>query len=108
MILALKIGISSRSLGDYKKLEINGQKIEMMRGDTEEEKAIEIKELLESLNEEIGGYIDEPCDVTMEINGATTYQGGGGLKALIFDVSGNIEKSSGVKIVLNFKINPRK
>ncbi|MDO8724811.1 MAG: hypothetical protein Q7J35_01925 [Candidatus Methanoperedens sp.] len=106
--MALKIGISSRSPEDYEKLEIDGQKLEVMRGKIEEEKAVEIKELLESLNEEISGYIDEPCQVTMEINGATSYQGGGGLKALIFDISGNIEKSSGIKIVLNFKINPKK
>ncbi len=106
--MTLKIGISSRSSEDYEKLEIDGQKLEVMRGKAEEEKAIEIKELLESLNEEIGGYIDEPCDVTMEINGAASYQGGGGLKALIFDISGNVEKTTGIKIALSFKINPRK
>ena len=106
--MTLKICVASRSPGDYKKLEIDGQKLEVMRGKAEEEKAIEIKELLRSLKEQIGAYIDEPCDVTMEINGATSYQGGGGLKALIFDVSGNIEKKSGIKIVLNFKINPKK
>jgi hypothetical protein len=90
--MTLKICVASRSQGDYEKLEIDGQKFEVMRGKVKEEKAIEIKELLRSLKEEIGACIDEPCDVTMEINGATSYQAGGGLKALIFDVSGNIEK----------------
>lgn len=106
--MALKIGISTQSPEDYEKLEIDGQKLEVMRGKAEEQKAIEIKELLQSLNEEIGEYIDEPCDVTMEINGTTSYQGGGGLKALIFDISGNVEKTSGIKMVLNFKIHPKK
>ncbi len=89
-------------------MEIDGQKLEVMRGKAEEEKVVEIKELLESLNEELGDYITEPCNVTMEINGATSVQGGGGIKALIFDISGKMEKTSGVKIVLNFKINPKK
>lgn len=78
-----------------------------MRGE-EEEKIIEIKELVESLNEELGEYIDGTCDVTMEINGVTSYEGGGGLKAFIFDISGKTGKTSGMKLVLNFKVNPKK
>lgn len=79
-----------------------------MRGKTEEEKVIQIKELLESLNKEISENIDEPCDATIEINGTASYQGNGGIKALIFDISGKTEKKSGVKLVLNFKINPKR
>ena len=105
--MVLKIGVSCRGSDDYEELEIDGQKLEIMRGKVEE-KAIELRELLEALNEEIGGYIVEPCNVKMELSGATTYHGGGGIKALIIDVSGKVERTSGVKIVLNFIINPKK
>ncbi|MBU7028391.1 MAG: hypothetical protein HXS48_15770 [Theionarchaea archaeon] len=105
--MTLKIGLSSRSPEEYEKLEINGLKIETMRGKAEE-KVIELSELLESLNEEIRGHITEPCDVTVEIDGGTTYHSGGGITALIVDVSGKIEKTSGMKISLKFKVYPKK
>ena len=36
-----------------------------------------------------------------------SYQAGGGLKALIFDISGKTEKKSGIKLLINLKINPK-
>nr|AAU82191.1 hypothetical protein GZ11A10_46 [uncultured archaeon GZfos11A10] len=103
----LKIAVSCHGPEEYEELEIDGQKLLTMRGG-EEEKAIELKELLESINEEISGYITEPCDVTIELDGSTTYGGGGGVEALIIDIGGKVEKTSGIKITLNTKINPKK
>jgi len=103
----LKIAVSTRAPEEYEEIEIDGQKLlTTMRGEKKEE-AIEIKELLEAVTTEVRECITEPCDLTLEFSGSTTYGGGGGLKALIIDISGKAEKASGVKITLNTKINPR-
>lgn len=103
----LKIAVSCRGPEEYEELEIDGQKLLAMRGE-KEEKPVDLKELLESITEEVSGCITEPCDMTMELSGSTTYGAGGGLKALIIDISGKAEKTSGIKITLNTKINPKK
>ena len=103
----LKIAVSCRDPEEYEELEIDGQKLLSMRGE-KEEKPIDLKELLESITDEVSGCITEPCDMTMELSGSTTYGAGGGLKALIIDISGKAEKTSGIKITLNTKINPKK
>ncbi|MBE9594492.1 MAG: hypothetical protein IMF19_13560 [Proteobacteria bacterium] len=103
----LKIAVSCRGPEEYEELEIDGQKLLSMRGE-KEEKPIDLKELLESITEEVSGCITEPCDITIELSGSTTYGAGGGLKALIIDISGKAEKTSGIKITLNTKINPKK
>ena len=103
----LKIAVACRAPEEYEELEIAGQKLLTMRGG-KEEKAIDLKELLESITDEVSGCITEPCDMTLELSGSTTYGAGGGLKALIIDISGKAEKTSGIKITLNIKINPKK
>lgn len=103
----LKIAVSCRGPEEYEELEIDGQKLLAMRGE-KEEKPVDLKELLESITEEVSGCITEPCDMTIELSGSTTYGAGGGLKALIIDISGKAEKTSGIKITLNTKINPKK
>ena len=103
----LKIAVSCRSPEEYEELEIDGQKLLTMRG-KKEEKPIDLKELLESITDEVRGSITEPCDMTMELSGSTMYGAGGGLKALIIDISGKAEKTTGIKITLNTKINPKK
>lgn len=105
--MTFRIGLSTRSPEDYQRLEYNGQRLEVMRGKAEE-KVIKLREVMESLNEEISGYITEPCTVTLELSGSTTIEGGGGVEVLVLNIGGNIEKTSGMKIALNFKINPRK
>jgi hypothetical protein len=45
--------------------------------------------------------------MTMELSGSTTYGGGGGLNVLLINISGKAEKTSGIKITLNTKINPK-
>lgn len=101
----LKIAVSCRS-PDYDKLEIDGQELLTMRGE-EKEEAIVLKELLEAITAEISECIAEPCNMTMELSGSTTYGGGGGLKVLIIDISGKAEKTTGIKITLNTKIHPK-
>ena len=105
--MTVKIAISSQKSEEYGVLEIDGKKIEVMRGKAEE-KVVELRELVESLKEEIGGHIDGPCDVTLELSGATTIHGGGELKLLILNVDGGVERASGMKIILSFKINAKK
>ena len=104
----LKIAVACRDPEEDEELEIGGQKSLTMRGNKKEEKPIDLKELLESITNEVRGCITEPCDMTMELSGSTTYGAGGGLKALIIDISGKAEKTSGIKITLNTKINPKK
>ncbi len=102
----LKIAVSCRGPEEYEELEIDGQKLLTMRGE-KEEKPIELKELLESITDEVSGCITEPCGMTLELSGSTTYGGGGGLKVLLINISGKAEKTTGIKITLNTKINPK-
>lgn len=103
----LKIAFSTRAPEEYEELEIDGQKLLTMRG-KKEEKPIVLKELFESITAEVSECITEPCDMSLELSGSTTYSGGGGLEVLIINISGKAEKTSGVKITLNTKINPKK
>ncbi|MGD2248308.1 MAG: hypothetical protein PVF58_07855 [Candidatus Methanofastidiosia archaeon] len=97
--MTFEIGLSTQSPEEYQNNVTRGKA---------EEKIIKIREIMESLNEEISRYITEPCNVTLELSGSTTMEGGGGVEVLVLNIGGNIEKTSGMKMVLNFKINPKK
>lgn len=101
----LKIGISTSETDDYNELEIDGQKFEVTRG-RREDKAIGLKELLKSLNNEIAESITQPCEVMLEVSGTTTSHFGGGITAFIINISGKHERNSTVKMILKFQVNP--
>lgn len=103
--MTVRIAVSSQSRAEDRELELDGKKIEVMRGRSE---AVELRELVESLKEEVSGHLDEPCEVKLELSGATTIHGGGGAKLLILNIEGGVEKTSGMKIALTFKIAPQR
>jgi hypothetical protein len=102
----LKIAVSCRDPDEYDKLEIDGQELLTMRGKKKEE-ATDLKELLEAITAEVSACITESCHMTMELSGSTTYGVGGELNVLLINIGGKAEKTSGIKITLNTKINPK-
>ena len=93
---------SEKAVEDYKegKLEVRG-------GRGGEGKVIRLKEILDSINDEISKSVKTPCEVKIEISGSITIGGEAGTKFFgILDIGGKGEKKDSVTISLTTKLNP--
>ncbi len=76
-------------------------------GKEEDNVAIQINELLESLTEKVTESITLPSQLTIEISGAISLKAEAGIKYLFFNVGGSAESSNSMKVTLNTTINPK-
>ena len=77
-------------------------------GSSEDNIAIQLKELLNSVTESISEDAKEECNVSIEVSGTVNLKAQGGIKYLFFNIGGEASTTNNMKVVLSTKILPKK
>lgn len=104
--MSLKMCVVSASPEEKKNVKLDNYELVDVLGDKEENYAVQLEELLNTVVEPIKSNIEHESELTIEITGSTTLKASGGVKWLFFNIGSEGSKSGTMKITLKTKIMP--
>lgn len=76
--------------------------------DSKEERiAVQLKEVLESVQESVRDALETEGDLQIEISGSLDLKASGGINYLFYNIGGEVNKNNTMKVVLTTKITPK-
>ena len=105
--MALQTLVTFQSSSEVSKIRFENHEILDVLGAREEAIAVQLKELLSSVTDEVREAIGSEGELSIEINGSVEMKASAGIQYLFFNVGAGASNTSTMKVTLKTKVAPK-